>query len=114
MNGFRSAFAVLALAFAAQGFAQTRELPDFTRLVEEQGPAVVNISTTQQVRRQAAFPQVPGLESEEGQEFFRRFLPRSAARPAGAAPGEPLARLRLHRQQGRLHPDQRPRGRGRG
>jgi serine protease Do len=76
MNGFRSAFTVLALAFAAQGFAQTRELPDFTRLVEEQGPAVVNISTTQQVRRQAAFPQIPGLESEEGQEFFRRFLPR--------------------------------------
>ena len=76
MNWIRSAFAVLALAFAAQGFAQARELPDFTRLVEEQGPAVVNISTTQQVRRQAAFPQIPGLESEEGQEFFRRFIPR--------------------------------------
>ena len=39
--------------------AQGRELPDFTRLVEEQGGAVVNISTTQAVRR-AAVPQVPG------------------------------------------------------
>ena len=45
-------------------FAQARDLPDFTRLVEEQGGAVVNISTTQAVRR-AAVPQVPGMEDEE-------------------------------------------------
>ena len=68
MNWIKSSFAALALAFAAQGVAQTRELPDFTRLVEEHGAAVVNISTTQAVRRTAVVPQFPGMESEEGQE----------------------------------------------
>src|SRR5438874_7922948 len=66
--------------------AQTQVLPDFTRLVEEQGGAVVNISTTQAVRR-AAVPQVPGpgIEDEEVLEFFRRFIPRQ--QPPG--PGTP-------------------------
>ena len=64
--------------------AQARELPDFTRLVEEQGGAVVNISTTQAVRR-AAVPQVPGIEDEEMQEFFRRFIPRPP-NPGGPRP----------------------------
>ncbi len=76
MNWIRSSFAVLALAFAAQGFAQMRELPDFTRLVEDYGAAVVNVSTTQSSRRQLQVPQIPGIEGEEGQEFFRRFIPR--------------------------------------
>ena len=49
----------------AHAFAQAvRELPDFTRLVDEQGTAVVNISTTQAVRRSGAAP-VPGIEDEE-------------------------------------------------
>jgi serine protease Do len=84
MSWIRSSVAVLALAFAMPSFAQTRELPDFTRLVEEQGSAVVNISTTQARRAPAALPQIPGMESEEGQEFFRRFIPRQ---PPGQAPG---------------------------
>src|SRR5262245_1642529 len=62
--------------------AQARELPDFTRLVEEQGAAVVNISTTQAARR-TAVPQVPGMEDDEVLEFFRRFIPRQ---PPGQAP----------------------------
>ena len=66
--------------------AQARDLPDFTRLVEEQGGAVVNISTTQAVRR-AAVPQVPGMEDEEMLEFFRRFIPRQQPGPGG--PGAP-------------------------
>jgi serine protease Do len=76
MNWTRSFIAAFAFVFASQAGAQGRELPDFTRLVEEQGPAVVNISTTQSARRQVTVPQIPGLESEEGQEFFRRFIPR--------------------------------------
>jgi serine protease Do len=63
-------------------FAQARELPDFTRLVEEQGNSVVNISTTQAVRR-SALPQVPGMEDDEVMEFFRRFVPRQ---PPGQGP----------------------------
>ena len=72
--------AVLLLAFASGAAAQGRELPDFTRLVEEQGSAVVNISTTQAVRRQA-LPQIPNMDDEEVQEFFRRFIPRQQPGP---------------------------------
>src|SRR5881394_3496033 len=69
--------------------AQARDLPDFTRLVEEQGGAVVNISTTQAVRR-AAVPQVPGVEDEEMLEFFRRFIPRQQpGQPGQPGPGAP-------------------------
>src|SRR6266852_9937053 len=66
--------------------AQTQVLPDFTRLVEEQGNTVVNISTTQAVRRTAALPQVPGMEDEEVLEFFRRFIPRQPG-PGQPGPG---------------------------
>src|SRR5712672_289494 len=72
-------------AFCATTLAQTQVLPDFTRLVDEQGNAVVNISTTQAARR-GAVPQVPGIEDEEIQEFFRRCTPRQPPRP-GQAPG---------------------------
>src|SRR3979490_1816396 len=66
--------------------AQTQVLPDFTRLVEEQGSTVVNISTTQAVRRTAALPQIPGMEDDEIQEFFRRFIPRQ--QPGVPGPGQ--------------------------
>ena len=75
MRIMRALAAFWLAAFCAAALAQTRELPDFTRLVEEQGGAVVNVSTTQAVRR-SAMPQVPGVEDEEVLEFFRRFIPR--------------------------------------
>src|SRR5258706_15131333 len=74
---------LLAFAVSAPALAQ---LPDFTRLVEEQGAAVVNISTTQAARRTGAVPQVPGIEDEEVLEFFRRFIPRPGP-GQGQAPG---------------------------
>ena len=40
MNWTKFLFSAVAFAFAAQAGAQARELPDFTRLVEEQGAAV--------------------------------------------------------------------------
>jgi serine protease Do len=50
-------------------------LPDFTALVEKEGPAVVNISTTQTVRG-GGHLQIPGLsEDDPFYEFFRRFMP---------------------------------------
>jgi len=59
-------------------FAQGRDLPDFTELVEKQGPAVVNISTTQNVREQAKGPQMPNLDEDDPfYEFFRRFAPQN-------------------------------------
>ncbi len=64
-------------------FAQTRGLPDFTELAEKQGPAVVNISTTQTVRGQAQMMPFPLDENDPAFEFFKRFIPRH---PGGAIP----------------------------
>ncbi|MDP1635559.1 MAG: DegQ family serine endoprotease [Gallionellaceae bacterium] len=58
-------------------FAQSAiaaELPDFTELVEKQGSAVVNISTTQTIRVPQMFQGAPNLpENDPFFEFFRRF-----------------------------------------
>jgi serine protease Do len=88
MRTIKVVAALWLAAFYAAALAQVRELPDFTRLVEEQGAAVVNISTTQATRRTQALPQVPGLEDDEIQEFFRRFVPRPGPgqAPEGPAP----------------------------
>jgi serine protease Do len=59
-------------------FAQTlsaKELPDFTELVEKQGAAVVNVSTTQII--QNAPSGLEGLpEGDPFAELFRRFAPQ--------------------------------------
>ena len=86
MQVVRAVAGLWLAAFCAAAVAQTQVLPDFTRLVEEQGTAVVNISTTQAVRR-AAVPQVPGIEDDESlQEFFRRFIPRQPGPGQGPGP----------------------------
>lgn len=64
--------------------AQSRGLPDFSELAERQGPAVVNISTTQVARNAQATP-FPFDESDPAFEFFKRFIPRA---PGGNAPRE--------------------------
>ena len=58
-------------------FVYARELPDFTELVEKQGAAVVNISTTQIIHNAQMFPSMPpGMdENDPFFEFFRRFAP---------------------------------------
>ncbi len=77
--------AVFSLCFACTTtFAQARGLPDFTELAEKQGPAVVNISTTQ-VQRSAAAAPFPFDENDPAFEFFKRFIPRH---PGGGAPRE--------------------------
>jgi serine protease Do len=51
-------------------------LPDFADLVEKQGPAVVNISTTAVVRGGARAPHIPNVpEDDPFFDFFRRFMP---------------------------------------
>jgi serine protease Do len=92
MQAVTKALAGLWLAaLCAAAAAQTQVLPDFTRLIDEQGNAVVNISTTQAPRRTGAVPQVPGMEDEEVLEFFRRFIPRQQPGP-GQGPRQPEAR----------------------
>jgi serine protease Do len=81
----RALAALWLAAFCVAAYAQ-RELPDFSKVVEDQGNAVVNISTTQAVRRTAALPQVPGMDDEEVLEFFRRFIPRQPGPGQGPGP----------------------------
>lgn len=72
----RSRLAAGLLAVAAVGtmlpvqpaWAQSRALPDFTDLVEQVGPSVVNIRTLEKVKASAA-----GGVDEQMLEFFRRF-----------------------------------------
>ena len=72
---------VAGIYFGVPSYA--KELPDFTDLVEKQGAAVVNISTTQIVRNAQGFHNLP--EGDPFYEFFRRFAPQI---PQGQAPRE--------------------------
>jgi serine protease Do len=92
--GVAVAFAATGLASlvpAAPAAAQVRGLPDFTDLVEQVGPSVVNIRTIERRGTSAS----PGNVDEEMQEFFRRFfgqplpgVPRQAPRPNRPQPDE--------------------------
>ena len=54
--------------------AQVRTLPDFTDLVEQVGPSVVNIRTLEKVSTRQGIPGLGGGGNEEEMlEFFRRF-----------------------------------------
>jgi serine protease Do len=65
-------FAILMML----SFSVAAQLPDFTELVEKQGPAVVNISTTQTVHHPDIMPQIPDLSPDDPfYQFFRRFMP---------------------------------------
>ncbi len=55
--------------------SQARDLPDFTELVETQGAAVVNISTTQVIKQHPMMQQMPFDADDPAQDFFRRFFP---------------------------------------
>lgn len=78
--------AIFSLVFLSSlANAQMRGLPDFTELAEKQGPAVVNISTTQMARGQSQTMPFPFDENDPAFEFFKRFIPRP---PGGAAPRE--------------------------
>ena len=60
--------AVATMLSSAPVWAQTRTLPDFTDLVEQVGPSVVNIRTIEKVKAAAQ-----GAPDEQMLEFFRRF-----------------------------------------
>jgi serine protease Do len=80
--------AVFLSVFSVLAQADSRGLPDFTDLVEKQGPAVVNISTTQSVRSGGRAGQpFPFDENDPMNELFRRFIPRQPGAPG--LPGQP-------------------------
>ncbi|WP_431097805.1 DegQ family serine endoprotease [Polaromonas aquatica] len=63
-----AATAVCTLVPASPAWAQSRTLPDFTDLVEQVGPSVVNIRTLEKAKAAA-----PGSADEQMLEFFKRF-----------------------------------------
>lgn len=70
-----------------QAIAQSRALPDFTDLVEQVGPSVVNIRTVERVAQRQQQAQGGSPADEDMLEFFKRFglpmpnIPRQAPRP---------------------------------
>ncbi len=86
-----SAIVCLGLFTVPGALAQGRDLPDFTRLVEEQGQTVVNISTTQVRQQRGQAPQgvPPQLDEDDPfYDFFRRFVPRQPGGPNQGAPNQ--------------------------
>ena len=76
--------AVLMLSQVA--VAQAEALPDFTGLVEQASPAVVNISTRQKMpERSVASGQMPDLDGLPPQlrEFFEHSIPKGQRTPKG-------------------------------
>ena len=69
-----------------QALLANAQLPDFTELVEQVSPAVVNISTRQNAPvRAAGIAQMPDLEGMPPlfREFFERNLPQVPRNPGG-------------------------------
>ncbi|MCQ4286126.1 DegQ family serine endoprotease [Pseudomonas stutzeri] len=68
----------VVLFFLGQAAVANAQLPDFTPLVENASPAVVNISTKQKVPARGANPHMPDLEGLPPifREFFEHSIPR--------------------------------------
>lgn len=88
MRKLKSIAPLLAVALLwGQSLLVQASLPDFTDLVEEASPAVVNISTRQKMPERAVAGQ-PGLPDLEGlppmfREFFERSIPQVPRNPGG-------------------------------
>src|SRR5688500_18103216 len=94
----RLALALLLSALAAGAPAQapksaaggrTANLPDFTTLMKQQGPAVVNVITKREPKAARAQPGTPPGQAPEDPlaEFFRRFMPDAPERAPGPGQG---------------------------
>src|SRR5512139_108903 len=81
----RTAWAATALVFSLSAPAWAKDAVDVADLVEKQGPAVVNISTTKMVKHGAEGMPFAIPDDEDMQEFFRRFFP--------GGPGGPLREI---------------------
>jgi len=76
----KNTLTAIALVFAVSVPALAKDVMDVADLVEKEGPAVVNISTTTMVKRgQEGMP----FDDQSMQEFFRRFFPGMPGGPGG-------------------------------
>ncbi|MBF7052597.1 DegQ family serine endoprotease [Halomonas sp. KAO] len=87
-----SLWMLLAVTLMAWQGAMARELPDFTELVKEAAPGVVNISTTRMVQSRNPFQ---GFGGEEVPEIFRHFFGDRFPMPPDHGSGRPQERQSL-------------------
>jgi serine protease Do len=84
-NVLMSKLAFVLVALLAWSQVQARSLPDFTELAQSNSPAVVNISTTQKIKRDPRLPenlQIPDLpEDSPFHDFFRHFFDEDGNAP---------------------------------
>lgn len=103
LRAVRIAVAVMVLGFAAASplVAQPVALPDFSALVEQAGPSVVNIRTSAKAGAAQRFGAQEDEDGEGGEvdpfaEFFRRFFPnpppQMQPRPGPQGPQGPRPR----------------------
>lgn len=84
---------VVALLMMGQS-AHAQTLPDFTELVEDAAPGVVNIATSRTIQRGSG-PAVQGFGGQELPEIFRHFFGDSIPTPPGGGQGRSEERQSL-------------------
>jgi serine protease Do len=76
-----------APAVVAGAPAATVTLPSFSAIAQQYGPAVVNISVTQEIMKAAAAPNMPQMDPNDPfYDFFKRFNGPMPQMPQGEAP----------------------------
>ncbi|SEK64279.1 DegQ family serine endoprotease [Halomonas daqiaonensis] len=88
-----SLWMLLATALLTWQTAVARDLPDFTELVDQAAPGVVNISTSRMVERQAS--PFHNFGGQEVPEIFRHFFGDRMPAPPGGEPGRSEERQSL-------------------
>jgi serine protease Do len=69
-------FSLLLLSLLWSSLARAGQLPDFTQLVEQASPAVVNISTTRNINKKPAGSQFDLPNQEQLPDIFKHFFER--------------------------------------
>jgi len=102
----KSCQAVLAFSFAMFAIpASAKALPDFTELVEQVGPSVVNIRTIEKTSARSRLGEWGADNDEDMQELLRRFfgergIPQPKTDPKAPKNGKPQAEPKQERQRG--------------
>ncbi|GAB2718462.1 DegQ family serine endoprotease [Halomonas garicola] len=76
----------LLFVVTAGSAAQARDLPDFTQLVKDAAPGVVNIATSRTIERRGGSP-LHGFEGQDIPEIFRHFFGDRSPVPPGHGGG---------------------------
>ena len=79
---------ILLLSLMWSSFARAGQLPDFTQLVEQASPAVVNISTTRIINQKPTSNQFDLPNQEQLPDIFKHFFERQFPQQKSPQPGQ--------------------------